>query len=88
MTTPPGLAGAAASDVARWLVGSPGAAYAWVFAIEALLFVLSARLAARIGQSEQGEFRIDPDARETLPSDASVAANSRNDYHLPALERG
>ncbi len=83
-----GLAGAAASDVARWLVGSAGAAYAWVFAIEALLFVLSARLAARIGQSEQGEFRIDPDTRETLPSDASAAASSRNDYHLPALERG
>ena len=43
-----GLVGTAASDLARWLIGSPGAAYAAVFAFEALLFVLSALLAARI----------------------------------------
>ena len=54
-----GLGGAAASDVARWLIGSIGPAYAAVFAAEALLFVVSAFMAARIGRSDTGEFRID-----------------------------
>ena len=44
-----GLAGTAASDFARWLIASPGAAYASVFIVEGLLFVLSARMAWRIG---------------------------------------
>jgi BCD family chlorophyll transporter-like MFS transporter len=43
-----GLIGTAASDLAQWLIGSPGPAYASVFALEALLFVVSAWLAARI----------------------------------------
>jgi BCD family chlorophyll transporter-like MFS transporter len=43
-----GLAGTAASDLARWLLGSPGSAYATVFALEALLFIASAWLARRI----------------------------------------
>lgn len=43
-----GLAGAAASDLARHLIGAPGPAYALVFALEALLFVVSARIASRI----------------------------------------
>jgi MFS transporter, BCD family, chlorophyll transporter len=43
-----GLAGTAASDLARWLIAQPGAAYATVFALEALLFVLAARLAAGV----------------------------------------
>jgi BCD family chlorophyll transporter-like MFS transporter len=55
-----GLAGAAASDVARAILGEPGPAYASVFALEAGLFVVSAVLAARIGRSSAGEFRIDP----------------------------
>ena len=46
-----GLVGTAASDLARWLIGSPGAAYATVFAFEALLFVGSAVLAARLGRA-------------------------------------
>ena len=44
-----GLAGALASDLARWLIGSQGAAYAAVFACEALLFLWSAVMAARFG---------------------------------------
>ena len=48
-----GLAGAAASDVARWLIGSPGAAYASVFAVEALLFLVAARLATCIDKPAQ-----------------------------------
>ena len=42
-------AGAGASDLARWLLGSPAAAYASVFAFEAILFVFAALLAARVG---------------------------------------
>lgn len=43
-----GMVGAGASDLARWLIGSPGIAYAAVFGLEALLFVAAARLASRI----------------------------------------
>jgi MFS transporter, BCD family, chlorophyll transporter len=43
-----GVAGTAASDIARWLLGSQVAAYGLVFATEALLFVAAAVLAARI----------------------------------------
>jgi BCD family chlorophyll transporter-like MFS transporter len=43
-----GLAGAAASDLARWWLGSPGPAYASVFALEAVLFVCAAWLARRV----------------------------------------
>lgn len=43
-----GLVGTTASDVARWLVGTPAQAYAAVFALEALLFVGAALLAARV----------------------------------------
>lgn len=46
-----GLVGTAASDLARWLIGEPGPAYASVFGFEALLFVGSAVLAARLGRS-------------------------------------
>ena len=45
-----GLMGTAASDIARWLIASPGVAYASVFGFEAALFVLSAVLAWQVGQ--------------------------------------
>ncbi len=45
-----GLLGTAASDLARWAIGSPAAAYAAVFAFEALLFIGAAVLAGRIGR--------------------------------------
>jgi BCD family chlorophyll transporter-like MFS transporter len=45
-----GFLGTVASDVARALVAAPGAAYASVFAAEALLFVLAALLASQVGQ--------------------------------------
>lgn len=44
-----GLVGTAASDLARWMVGQPGLAYSVVFGLEAILFVMSAALAYRIG---------------------------------------
>jgi BCD family chlorophyll transporter-like MFS transporter len=43
-----GVIGTGLSDLARWLLGSPVAAYASVFALEALLFVVAAMLAWRI----------------------------------------
>jgi len=43
-----GFAGAAASDVARAVIGLDGPAYALVFAAEALLFLSAARLASRL----------------------------------------
>ncbi len=43
-----GLLGAAASDLSRRLIGSPGAAYALVFALEGLLFLVAAGLAWRV----------------------------------------
>ena len=46
-----GLVGTGASDLAHWLVASPGLAYAWVFALEAGLFILSALLALKIGRA-------------------------------------
>jgi len=44
-----GIVGTGASDLARWLIGSPGPAYAAVFAFEAVLFVVAAWLACSIG---------------------------------------
>ena len=43
-----GLVGTGASDLARWLITSPGVAYAMVFALQALAFLLSAVLAWRL----------------------------------------
>jgi MFS transporter, BCD family, chlorophyll transporter len=43
-----GTLGTAASDLARWLIGSQVAAYGAVFAAEALMFVFAAVLALRI----------------------------------------
>ena len=45
-----GLVGTAASDLARALIGSPGAAYGAVFAGEAVLFVVAAVLAAKVSR--------------------------------------
>lgn len=44
-----GLLGAAASDLARALIDSPGFAYGAVFFTEALLFLIAAKLAMQIG---------------------------------------
>jgi BCD family chlorophyll transporter-like MFS transporter len=48
-----GLVATGASDLARWLLGSPAAAYAAVFAFEALLFAAAALLALRVFQTNQ-----------------------------------
>ena len=76
-----GLAGAAASDVAKVLLGAPGPAYASVFALEAALFVVSASMAARIGRSKAGEFNIDP-------AESALDAAPLGDYRVAGAERG
>jgi BCD family chlorophyll transporter-like MFS transporter len=43
-----GVLGTAASDLARWIIGSQVTAYVSVFAAEAWMFVLAAALASRI----------------------------------------
>jgi BCD family chlorophyll transporter-like MFS transporter len=50
-----GFLGTVGVDVSRAILGSPTVAYAIVFFIEGLLFVLAAVLAARLGQPHRGE---------------------------------
>lgn len=67
-----GLVGTAASDLSRMLIGSTGAAYAAVFALEALMFCVAALLASRIGaqrpaiSSAAGSSMPAPGIREPL----------------------
>ncbi|MET0543457.1 MAG: PucC family protein, partial [Variovorax sp.] len=46
-----GIVGTAASDIARAFIGTPGLAYAAVFAGEAVLFLVAAGLAAKVGRA-------------------------------------
>lgn len=50
-----GLVGTGASDVAHALIAAPGPAYAVVFGLEALLFIVSARLAASVGRAPRND---------------------------------
>ncbi len=58
-----GVAGTAASDLARWALGSQVGAYGLVFAVEALLFLAAAALALRIRWPERR-----PDTRPARPA--------------------
>lgn len=71
-----GLFGAAASDVARWLMGSQAQGYAAVFALEALMFVGAAALAARIA-GPHAEQRPIEDSRPGHPAAALTAGGTR-----------
>ena len=64
-----GLVGTGASDLARWLIGTPSTAYAAVFALEAALFVAAAVLAARLNRSHTAAAR-----NEVTPSVHGVTA--------------
>lgn len=66
-----GLLGTAASDVARLVLGSPAAAYGTVFAGEAVLFVVAAALAIRLGRRREAE-RHAPEMPEMLGAEAYV----------------
>jgi BCD family chlorophyll transporter-like MFS transporter len=71
-----GVFGTGASDLARWALGSPAAAYATVFAVEALLFVLAAVLASRVERAADttASFRNGP--RAAHATDASGLHNA------------
>lgn len=59
-----GLAGTAAVDVARFALGAPpAAAYALVFAADALLFLWAAALAVRVGKPDAAVAASDGEAR-------------------------
>lgn len=62
-----GLLGAVLVDLSSSMLGRPDAAYAAVFAIEAVLFVLAAWLAVRIGTTAADQNRVlSPLAAEPL----------------------
>ena len=56
-----GFLGAAASDLARLVLGSPAAAYGTVFAIEGLLFLVAAVLALRLNRQPSNRQNSDQD---------------------------
>ena len=73
-----GVVGTGLSDLARWLIGSPVAAYASVFALESLLFVAAASLAWRI-RSSQATITSEQAVQATdatLAADATAAATT------------
>lgn len=55
-----GLLGTAASDLARWMISSPGHAYASVFALEAVMFLGSALCAIRVGHYDRQVSALEP----------------------------
>jgi BCD family chlorophyll transporter-like MFS transporter len=61
-----GVVGTLSVDVVRWAVDSPLAAYSAVFAAEAALFLVSARLAAQVGSAGLGPVHAGAD-RATVP---------------------
>ena len=63
-----GVAGTAASDVARWWIGAQAPAYALVFSLEAALFVVSALLARRIAMPEAPPAAAPQALRDGAPS--------------------
>ena len=76
-----GLAGTAASDLARWLIAQPGVAYACVFAFEAGLFAVSALLARRIAIVPgplPASLPASTAPRPESPANASLALASSN----------
>jgi BCD family chlorophyll transporter-like MFS transporter len=73
-----GLAGSAASDLSRWLLGNNGVAYAVVFAAEAALFVLAAVLMLRVNT----QARVAPAASATIHQHVPPAeAASKGAHH-------
>ncbi|NWG24388.1 MAG: BCD family MFS transporter [Pseudorhodoplanes sp.] len=72
-----GLAGTVVSDLMRWILGSPAIAYIAVFTIEALLFLLSAMLAARIGSIRRNRPDQGAASAKTLLAAAGAAPAER-----------
>lgn len=74
-----GVLGTAASDLARWLIGSQVTAYVTVFAAEALMFVLAAVLARRIAMPAALAAPASPGSRREPAS--ALALNPVEDRH-------
>lgn len=72
-----GLAGTAASDVSRWLLGNTGSAYAVVFGAEAVLFVLAAGLMLRVGQPDSAASQHRSHTQQSSTNEGGSHANSR-----------
>ena len=66
-----GFLGAAAVDLARVLMDAPAPAFALVFAVEGLTFLLAAALALRVGQTGADTLRL-----PVLPSSEFIAVRS------------
>ena len=69
-----GVVGTLAVDVVRWLTDSPLAAYSAVFAAEAALFLVAARLAAQVGSAGLGRVRAGAQ-RQAVPQYAQEAGS-------------
>lgn len=61
-----GIVGTASSDLARMVLGNSGVAYAAVFAFEAILFLVAAVLAWRLGQSASVSIEQKPNTMDRL----------------------
>ncbi len=77
-----GLVGTAASDLARWLIATPGAAYASVFAWEALMFLVSALLAWKISAPE-----AKPEAKPEAQPTPLASPSSDNAFEFPSPQQ-
>jgi BCD family chlorophyll transporter-like MFS transporter len=62
-----GIVGTGASDLARWLIGATGPAYAAVFAFEAVLFLVAAWLACSIGAVREAPAAVSEIDRSSQP---------------------
>lgn len=62
-----GFVGTVLSDLARVVIASPGAAYAVVFAIEAMVFLAAAWLASQIGRTSTQDSTVPPLAEPYVP---------------------
>ena len=78
-----GLLGTAASDLARWLIASPGAAYASVFALEALMFLGSAWCAIQVGKLDEGKHQ--ESKRDVHQPDRTPASQSTDLSEPPRM---
>jgi MFS family permease len=72
-----GFLGTMASDIAQWLVADPSKAYAWVFAIQSMLFVLSAWMAIRVPAPEGLQLRAESHDSTVRPSTPPLKMDRR-----------
>ncbi len=71
-----GLAGAGASDLARWWIAEAGTAYALVFAAESLLFIGAAVLASQVARLASAASSPPHALQAQHPTPPAVAINA------------